>query len=219
MKKVLLVVASLLVVSSIMAAMAYTSASLPIESQATITATDQALLAVTGNSKHAAVDYVQQDVNNGQNSSDIESLLFNFDKGHDDGEFGMQPGSTYEWDKLFKVQNNADHSITGVIKFAPSEDGPTLDLHPGTVKVRENGTADWEEIEDGQSLEFTLDPDDNAKFDVMFTFPEINFGDEMGDEAGEGFGIDDLHKYFDIVVEAVSDVSGEDWAVDANVNN
>jgi hypothetical protein len=101
MRKVgILVIIGLLAITGVMAAMAYTSATVTNEADLTVIRTNSALLRLertggVGNKDEAA--YYQDGM-----------LKFDFSKGKDGKTFGVQPGSVYEWGRLVRIQNNSN---------------------------------------------------------------------------------------------------------------
>ncbi|MGI5875987.1 MAG: hypothetical protein ACOX6X_04115 [Dethiobacteria bacterium] len=109
MRKVgILVIIGLLAITGVMAAMAYTSATVTNEADLTVIRTNSALLRLertggVGNKDEAA--YYQDGM-----------LKFDFSKGKDGKTFGVQPGSVYEWGRLVRIQNNSNDNVRFTIK-------------------------------------------------------------------------------------------------------
>jgi hypothetical protein len=107
-KKGLAAVVLTLSLSSVMAAMSYSSASVTSDMSVKLTNTQDALLALEASQEHNAAYY-------GSATSDI--LKLDLSKGLDNDTFGVQPFSVYEWDDLFKVENNSEHAVDVTIKL------------------------------------------------------------------------------------------------------
>lgn len=105
-RKVLVVVALMLALSVTMAAMAYSNAAVSNNTSLTITDTDKSTLALTPSKTIENTDGVAA-----FSSTSPQKLVFNFNKGNGGAEFGLQPDSSYQWDELFYVTNNAGHSV------------------------------------------------------------------------------------------------------------
>lgn len=104
MRRGLLVVVVLLAVASMMAAMAYTAATVRNPATFTVTNTAESLIGIEplegrGNFDEAA--YIGED----------GMLKFDLRKGLNGGLFGLQPFSHYDWNPLFKVTNNSNEKI------------------------------------------------------------------------------------------------------------
>jgi len=152
MKKSLFIVVALLAVSAILAASAYTSAQVDSPASFTITNTDEALLALSPNPKHNAA-FLD---NPGEGIS--QQLVINWSKGYDNKEFGIQKGSIYQWDDLFKVTNNSENKINVTITLEPNENLDTNIYFEAKAK-----NTGWKVLgrwlnKEGQPLEFSLDP-------------------------------------------------------------
>ncbi|MDP5274385.1 hypothetical protein [Chengkuizengella axinellae] len=191
MKKALLVIASLLAVSSVMAAMAFSSATVKNDANFSIVDTSGALLAISGNEDHAAVSH--DEANDG-----AEVLSIDFDRGNN-GDYGLQPNSEYTWNELFEVTNNSENPVKVSIDFSPSENGQA-DLADARMelmaKLGEN--MDWQ-IVDGASDVFEFGTlGSGESFDV-----DVKIVQDHGDQDGESDNnIDDAIKEFQIVVKA-----------------
>lgn len=103
-RKSLLVVVTLLCMASLMAAMAYTSATVTNAASFKVTNTNEALLAITAGN-HAAAGYTTG------HPIVANELVINWAKGNGGAEFGVQSGSVYTWDDLFTVTNNSDKTV------------------------------------------------------------------------------------------------------------
>ena len=112
MRKVgILLIVALLAVSGIMAAMAYSSASVTNAASMKVINTNDALVALapnTGVGYNDATAWIEDNV-----------LQFDFARGRGRhplnlpfGErYGFQPGSTYTWERLFKISNNSKDAV------------------------------------------------------------------------------------------------------------
>ncbi|MDF2538656.1 MAG: hypothetical protein K0S76_1677 [Herbinix sp.] len=124
MKKSFLVVVALLCMASLMAAMAYTKATVTSAGSFKISNTDTALLALTAGN-HGAAGYNQT------NKAVSGKLVINWAKGNN-GEFGMQHGSVYTWDSLFTVTNNSENTVNVTISI------PDASIMQNTTKNEPN---------------------------------------------------------------------------------
>ncbi|MFS0689421.1 hypothetical protein AB1K89_09270 [Sporosarcina sp. 179-K 8C2 HS] len=126
MKKGLLMVVFLLAMSSIMAAMSYSSAKVTSAMTGSVTNTHESLLALSlPEPGHAA--------------SKLEDGVLKIDFSHGT-KFGMQKNSEYTWNNLFLVKNNSENNVTVTIN--------TEEKLPEGVKlfVRTGATENWTEI-------------------------------------------------------------------------
>lgn len=112
MKRSLLLVVTLLAVASLMAAMAYTYATVENNANVKIVNTDDALLALIPGSDADATD--GSDLGNKDKTAFIGAdgaMYFNFNKGLGGTNFGLQNGATYKWQDIFWVKNNSEDKI------------------------------------------------------------------------------------------------------------
>ncbi|WP_409344246.1 hypothetical protein [Paenibacillus sp. MBLB4367] len=109
MKKGLMMIVVLLAIGGLMAAMAYSSASVTNASTLNVKNTNEALVALIAADANS--------IGNKDRTASYENgkLTFNFGKGLGGQTFGLQRNSTYEWEKLFKVKNNSNETI--VVQF------------------------------------------------------------------------------------------------------
>ncbi len=116
MKKSLLVVVALLCMASLMAAMAFSTASVSNAMTVKLANTQDALLALSASEYHnaATTDHITADM-----------LNINLNKGKDGVEYGIQPHSTYEWDDLFNIKNNSENDVDVTVKLGPNSQGRT----------------------------------------------------------------------------------------------
>lgn len=130
MKKGLVMVVLLLALSSIMAAMSYTSATVTSAMSGTVVNTSDALLALTAG-KHEAVridnGVLKIDFNNGEKSSQTGNT------------YGLQKHSEYIWNGLFNIKNNSENRVDVTIK--------TENNLPSDAKLYvKTGNGTWTEI-------------------------------------------------------------------------
>ncbi|MDP5274382.1 7TM-DISM domain-containing protein [Chengkuizengella axinellae] len=181
MKKAILVIASLLAVSSVMAAMAFSSATVKNDANFTITNTDEALLAVsTGEGGHNAAYY--EEANDG-----ARVLKIDFDRGHE-GDFGLQPNSEYIWEDLFEVTNNSENQLDFVIGFFPN--GYTY-LKDADLYVKSD-SGEWKRIDSGDNGDphsnnsklyiNHINPGDSRSLDVKIVQGEGHDGGFFGEQ-------------------------------------
>ena len=116
MRKVgILIIVALLAVSGIMAAMAYTEATVWNQADMTIINTDKALVGLYPWADRVGTKdkTVYIDENDGR-------LYFNFAAGYGDqagqGTKGFQPGSVYKWGQLFRVYNRSNDNVEFTIE-------------------------------------------------------------------------------------------------------
>ncbi len=171
MRKSLLVVVVLLCVASLMAAMAYTSATLRNQASFKVSNTDAALLAIRAGD-HAAAGYTS--------GSTSKELVINWAKGNN-GEFGVQSGSVYIWENLFYVKNNADHPVKVSITVPKDSATPEPNIF-SKVYIRVNGTDKWVIVASrhttayGNKLEFELQPGQEVGIDSMIDSMQRTLG-------------------------------------------
>ncbi|MDP5274384.1 hypothetical protein [Chengkuizengella axinellae] len=186
MKKALLVIASLLAVSSVMAAMAFSSATVKNDANFTIQNTSESLLAMKAGDHEAAY---YEEANDG-----AEVLVIDFDKGKDGQEFGLQPNSEYTWLDLFSITNNSENPVDLTIDFAPTGDGP--DLADARLEVKVNTGNGWVAIDGTNELKINgVAPGEMENIDVQII-------QNHPDQDGASDGNPDSIKEFQIVVSA-----------------
>ena len=130
MKKSLLMVVLMLAMSSLMAAMSYSSATVTSAMTGSVKSTTESLLALNVG-KHKAT------------TIDAGVLKIDFNKGNVTSmpvsTYGLQKQSEYVWNELFSVKNNSENKInatiklennlpTGVQMFAKVEGGTWTDI-------------------------------------------------------------------------------------------
>ena len=130
MKKGLVMVVLLLAISSIMAAMSYTSATVTSAMSGTVINTNEALLALDKGSHKATT------IDNGV-------LKIDFNKGNVTSmpvkSYGLQKQSEYIWNGLFTIKNNSENVVDATIK--------TENNLPRDVKLYVKiGNSTWTEI-------------------------------------------------------------------------
>jgi len=156
MKKGLFSVVFLLAISSVMAAMSFSSAAVTSDMSVSLVDTDKALLALTASDEHNAAYY--HDVT-------AKQLKIDLNKGNN-GSYGVQPNSVYTWDDLFKVTNNSEHPVTVTIKTNPDVNEGRISLFAST-----NGN-DWARLSNihsqnpGGDLTFTLSAGSEQWIDI-----------------------------------------------------
>lgn len=163
MKKSLVVIVALLALSTLMAAMAFTSATVTNSASFTISKTTNALLAME-KGDHAAVTY------GGPRGEVEEHLQIDLAKGRDNQSFGVQKNSTYQWDKLFKVTNNNEKPVSLQVYLENNN------TKQGSFYVKDNGITGWTRITNalavGDNKEFfkskTLNPGESIWLDVKY---------------------------------------------------
>jgi len=155
MKKGLLLVVLLLAMASMMAAMAYTSATVNNDAQMTLQNTQDALLALSASEEHNAAYYHDVTAN---------ILRIDLDKGNGNVDYGIQPYSEYAWEDLFTVTNNSEHTVDVEITMES-------DFAPG-VRLYAGFDGDWEQLVSwvdsnvNGPLEFTLEPGEAKPIDI-----------------------------------------------------
>ncbi|MDD2235270.1 MAG: hypothetical protein PHS83_05755 [Clostridia bacterium] len=100
-KKSLILVLVLLGLSSLMVAMAYTSAEVQAGYTVKVADADKALLALAPHDNSGKIAYID----------DRGNLMLDFGK-VGDKDYGLQPGSTYKWSNLVDVINNSTDTVT-----------------------------------------------------------------------------------------------------------
>ena len=109
MKKSLLSIIAMLALSTVMAAFAATSANVSNATMFTVASTDDALLAIDASDKRGNKD--------GSAVVEDNVLKFNFGKGKEGKNFGLQPNSAYHWDPLYKITNNSEETVEVSLSF------------------------------------------------------------------------------------------------------
>ena len=104
-KKGLFAVVAALALSTVMATMAFSSGYVWNGQSLGVSATNNALVALTAGTGLGNDDMTASYENGGN------TLRFDFGKGKDGVMFGLQPGSGYTWDNLFEVKNNSSEAI------------------------------------------------------------------------------------------------------------
>lgn len=174
-RRSLLIVVALLCMASLMAAMAFTSASVTSDAKFTVANSDEALLALIPGD-HAAADIGE--------GSLAQRLVINWDKGVGGEDFGIQPYSTYLWEDLFAVRNNSENPIHVEVYLDP-------DLAPVSVFFAQTRVADrWLNVAN-EPLEFDLQPGAEEWINTKF-------------ESGSGMSMRAGVNEFKLMVEAVA---------------
>lgn len=146
MKKIgILMIIGLLAVSGVMAAMAYSTASVTNEFSLTTVNSSEALLALIANPDHNAA-YEQKG-----------RLVIDLDRGFNDNPFGQQKESTYTWNDLFTIKNNSEHDVRVTIDLEGIDGVPSIYVRHGNedwVKINHTGaTGPWEYVFDLEANE------------------------------------------------------------------
>jgi hypothetical protein len=176
-RRSLLIVVALLCMASLMAAMAFTSASVTSDAKFTVANSDEALLALVPG-EHAAAEI------GGGHPSNAQRLVINWDKGVDGEDFGIQPYSTYLWEDLFAVRNNSENPIHVEVYLDP-------DLAPVNVFFAQTRVADrWANVAN-EPLEFDLQPGGEEWINTKF-------------ESGSGMSMKPGVNQFKLMVDAVA---------------
>lgn len=163
-KRSLLIVVALLCMASLMAAMAYSSATVTNAADLTIANTTQSLL------KLEAEDLATIGMKDGNAYVSSGNLVFDFDKGKN-GQFGLQRNSEYEWfykgtsklnsRGLFNVTNNTSEDLKVNIKAIGVPSG--IDIYV----CRADAAQSWVQIDN--EIGFTsdaFDGDPGARYGV-----------------------------------------------------
>jgi hypothetical protein len=183
MKRGLVVVIALLAVASIMAAMAYTSATVTSDASLNMVSTNSALLALTPSDFHNAAYY-------GSHPSNARTLVLDLDKGYNNNDFGVQPSSKYLWDDLFNVKNNSENDVRVKVKLDPNCGGRV------NVYARID-SEDWVRLNavhgNGGALEFDLESNGDQWIDIKT-------------ENSKGMAAKPEEYKWDLVVEAETDI-------------
>jgi len=154
MKKSLLMVVTLLAVASLMAAMAFTSATVNNTASFKVSNTNEALLALEAGD-HAAAGYTDD-------APGSKELVINWAKGNG-GEFGVQSGSIYYWNKLFKVTNNSEKTVHVSISVPIDSAKPEPNIG-SKVFIKTADSENWVTVASrhtgayGNKVTFTLAP-------------------------------------------------------------
>lgn len=131
MKKSLMMVVLLLAISSLMAAMSYSSAKVTSAMTGTVKSTDASLLALNkGDHKAVTVEdgVLKIDFNKGNVTSMPVST------------YGVQKHSEYVWNELFSLKNNSENMVAATIKTENNLPNG-ISLYVKTVK------GDWTKID------------------------------------------------------------------------
>ena len=133
MKKSLMMVILLLTVSSLMAAMSYSSAKVTSAMTGSVVNTTDALLALNVG-KH--------------NATSIEDnvLKIDFNKGNNNESFGLQKNSEYIWNELFVLENNSENVVYATVKTENN-------LPKGIGVWVKSGDSPWTKIDSIQGAE------------------------------------------------------------------
>ena len=153
MKKSVLMVVTLFALSTLMAAFAFSSATIKNDGSLTVTSTNESLLALipgtgVGNLDGAAF------VKDG-------ALKIDLAKGYN-GNFGVQGNSTYKWDSLFQVKNNSNETV----QFNITKEGWGFDtkanIYLGAKNDSTGATAEFYSRSNSKNGKITLAPGQTA---------------------------------------------------------
>ncbi|MDP5272992.1 DUF1102 domain-containing protein [Chengkuizengella axinellae] len=140
MKKPMLLVIALLALSSVMAAFAFTSATIDNDATLSVVSSDESLIAL--------MPYTEEDevagVKDGFAYIDGGKLKIDLSKGLGGEGFGVQPNSTFEWGNLFKVRNNSEETI----EFNITKEGWGFDTKVNIYLQGQNITADNADVQE-----------------------------------------------------------------------
>ena len=158
-----------LATASLLAAAAYNTATVTNMASLTIVSSNEALLALV---PKPAKELGNKDGTAFINESDGRlELNFNLGKGGD--EFGLQPGSTYEWMRLFEVVNNSNEYLHWKVEVT----GDLAEYVDVQAVPPENF---WGDVSHGNGLE----PGDDDGVNVRITIAgdqQINLGEVSGE--------------------------------------
>ena len=151
----ILVIVCLLALSGMMAAMAYSNATVTNTGTLTIANTNTALVALSPNPAWSWENKVG--IKDGTAYVENGELKFDFGKGALGKPWGLQPNSVYEWIPLFELRNMSKEKIKVTVKaegdFAQYI---TLGSCGQGQATGTPATADW--LNQGEALTFVIDP-------------------------------------------------------------
>ncbi len=158
----------LLLVSGVVAAMAYTSAEVTNEALLTVTNTNNSLLALRATTQAPGLKDGTAYYENGE-------LKFKFHKGLA-GSHGLQPNSWYEWQKLFHVFNQSNSAIAVTVEVV----GPMV---PYVFVGLDNAESWGPSAAYATSVTFNLPSGHSKNVDVKAIIPSgtslASFGDSI----------------------------------------
>jgi hypothetical protein len=156
MRKVgIVVIVAVLAVAGVMAALAYSSATVENDFSLAVVTTNDALLALEPGNHNAA--YI----------TDGGELAIDLSRGLNNEKFGLNKRSEYKWSELFAVKNNSENAVGVVIDLDGFEWIPGL-----KVFARVSGSGGWKEISAGlQRLTFNLNSGEEQYIDVKVVVP------------------------------------------------
>lgn len=180
-RKGLMLVVVLLAVASLMAAMAYNTATITNKGDIKVTCTDEALLSLIPNNG----------VGNQDETADIEdgNLNIQFGRGNNpsfggDQNYGLQKNSVYVWDNLFIARNKSAETIKVSLKAEGVPNGVKIFVKQTDGGVNEK--SGWEDITDDfvefpynigsgwtSGYSFKVEVDDTADYNDTITDLEI----------------------------------------------
>ncbi|WP_438315319.1 hypothetical protein [Sporosarcina sp. FA9] len=136
MKKGLMMVVLLLALSSVMAAMSYSSAKVTNAMTGSVKSTEDSLVSLRlTNTPHDAAKIVEGD------------LILDFHNYRGGNKFGMQKNSEYIWNDLFLIKNNSENPVNLTITTEKH-------LNRGHNIFVKTGDSDWKRISGNDVAEF-----------------------------------------------------------------
>ncbi|WP_432357071.1 DUF1102 domain-containing protein [Sporosarcina sp. UB5] len=161
LKKGLFMVVFLLAISSVMAAMSFSSAAVNNDMSVSLVDTQEALLALAPSKVHYAAFTTRE------NAGKPHNLTIDLDKGFGSNDrnsnkaYGVQPNSVYTWDDLFEVKNNSEYDVNVSIKTNRVSDQGNTVPHSASV----DGT-NWANLLSSEGLTFTLKAGESKWIDM-----------------------------------------------------
>jgi len=160
-RRVLLLAGGSLAIAGLMAAYSYSSANInSANGEITVKDTSSALLALTPDNSNGLDKDMVVTTTGGQ-------LTFNFDKGFG-GNFGIQPGSTYEWDDLFGVTNNSNNPIKVTVWFGGGVPAQVYGRSP----LATGAEVGWIPL---GAMSFNLTPGQHSPIDIKIANPSSGY--------------------------------------------
>lgn len=167
MRKVgIVLIVCLLAVAGIMAAMAYSNATVTNAAQLSIVNTNEALLKLSPNPAWSWT----KPPGNKDSTAYIENgeLRFNFGKGLNGNQYGLQPNSVYEWIPLFEMRNmskekvrvtvTATDDLAKYITLGTCNQGQAIG--GGSPVPGHKAVANWKN--EGETITFDIPPESNS---------------------------------------------------------
>lgn len=144
MKKSFFMVIALLALSSLMAAMAFSSAQVSNSAALSVVNTDSALLAL--NVPEKSLDRHAGGNSDGTARIVDGNLVFDFNKGASNRSFGLQKNSEYVWLSLFETKNNTSQTIRTAISTENVPEGVSIFMRAYSP---DKTGGEWKEITRG----------------------------------------------------------------------